>query len=70
MAQKKSEEVKETPRVCVCGAEPCIVKCKSRYMVSCRRQHTCAMRSRWASTEQGAIKDWNTTIENERHKRR
>lgn len=56
--------------MCVCGAEPCIVKCKSRYMVSCRRQHTCAVRSRWASTEQGAIKDWNIAVNSAIQERR
>lgn len=58
----KTEQEKEAARVCVCGRKPCTVKCKSKYMLSCPATTKCAMRSRWASNEQEAIKDWNTAV--------
>lgn len=39
--QEKVEAVR-----CVCGRQPCTVKHKSRYMLSCPAQHVCSMRSR------------------------
>lgn len=54
------------PCVCVCGRRPCTVKHKSQYMISCPDTMRCAMRSRWKSNEQEAIKDWNTTIQERR----
>lgn len=54
--QKKEPAV---PAVCVCGRTPCIVKHKSKRMVACPDSMVCSMRSRWASTEQAAIIDWN-----------
>ena len=48
--------------VCVCGRRPCVVKMRSKYMLSCPATTVCAMRSRWASNEQAAIIDWNTAV--------
>lgn len=71
MAQSKPKEEKpEVPRVCVCGREPCTVKHKGRYMLSCPVPIECAVRSRWAKTEQAAIKDWNAKIESAKYERR
>lgn len=72
MAQSKpkEEKVAEVPRVCVCGREPCMVKHKSKYMLACPVLTECAMRSRWATTEQAAIKAWNVEIESAKHERR
>lgn len=71
MAQSKPKEEKVVlPRVCVCGREPCMVKHKGRYMMACPTITDCAMRSRWATTEQAAIKDWNARIESVKYERR
>ena len=56
--------------VCVCGRQPCIVKCRSRYLAACPAAMECAMRGEWKTTEQAAIKSWNAEIEAVRHKRR
>lgn len=55
--QEKAEPVR-----CICGRQPCTVKHKSRFMLSCPAALSCAMRSRWKSNEQEAVKDWNTTV--------
>ena len=60
MAQKSKEE-KEAPRVCVCGSNPVTVKYKRKYMVTCPDTIRCAARSRWHTSEQAAIKEWNNT---------
>lgn len=72
MAQSKpkEEKVAEAPRVCVCGRQPLTVKHKGHHMLSCPVPTECAMRSRWAKTEQAAIKDWNVRIESAKHERR
>lgn len=54
---------------CICGREPCTVKHKSRYMLSCPAQNECAMRSRWQGNEQAAVKDWNLTVQAARHQK-
>lgn len=52
--------------MCVCGKMPCTVKMRSKWMLACPDHLHCAMRSRWLSTEQAAITDWNTTIQSAR----
>ena len=53
--------------VCVCGQLPCTVKHKSRYLVACPDACACSMRGEWKTTEQAAIKSWNTVVESARH---
>lgn len=67
MAEEKKEKEKAVPVVCVCGKVPCTVKHKSKHMLSCPDILSCSMRNRWASTEQAAITDWNTTIQSARN---
>lgn len=62
MPKPKEKQEPETPCVCVCGRTPCTVKHKTKHMLACPDLMACAMRSRWASTEQAAIVDWNTTV--------
>lgn len=62
-AKDKPEKEPAAPAVCVCGRKPCIVKHKSKHMVACPDSIICSMRSRWASTEQAAIADWNIQVE-------
>lgn len=66
---KPSEQEKEAPGVCVCGQVPCTVKHKSRWLVACPDAVACSMRGQWKSTEQAAIKSWNTATESARHNR-
>ena len=63
----KQEKVE--PVRCICGRQPCTVKHKSRFMLSCPAVLTCAMRSRWKSNEQDAVKDWNTAVDTARNQR-
>ena len=65
----KSEQEKAEPARCICGRKPCTVKHKGRHMVSCTAQDKCAMRSRWKSSEQEAVKDWNTAVNAARFQR-
>lgn len=58
----KNEKKADSPCVCVCGQIPCTVKMKGKYMISCRDQGKCAMRSRWKSSEQAAVADWNNAV--------
>lgn len=67
MPQNKQE--KEEAVRCICGRQPCSVKHKGRYMVSCTAQDKCAMRSRWKGSEQEAIKDWNVEVSAARFQR-
>lgn len=67
--EKKKEERKETPRKCVCGKRAYMVKHKGKYMYACIDIMNCAMRSRWCSSEESAIKSWNAIIDEERHRR-
>lgn len=70
MAKAKTDkQEKEAAGVCVCGHQPVTVKHKSRYMVACPDGMACSMRGEWKSTEQAAIKSWNTVIESARHHR-
>lgn len=71
MAQSKDkqEKKKETPASCVCGRIPCIVKHKSRHMITCPHTMTCAMRSRWCTNEQAAVIDWNSAVQRAKHER-
>ncbi len=62
--QEKAEAVR-----CICGRQPCTVKHKGRHMVTCPAQDKCAMRSRWKSSEQEAIKDWNVAVNAARYQR-
>ena len=64
-----NKQEKETALRCICGREPCTVKHKSRYMLSCPAQNKCAMRSRWKGTEEAAVKDWNDTVRAARYQR-
>lgn len=66
MPKPKEKKEPATPCVCVCGRVPCIVKHKSKRMVACPDSMACSMRSRWASTEQAAINDWNINQESAR----
>lgn len=65
----KTDQEKETALRCICGRDPCTVKHRSRYMLSCPAQNKCAMRSRWKGTEQDAVKDWNNTVQDARHQK-
>ena len=69
MASKQKQE-KEAAGVCVCGRQPCVIKMRSKYMLSCPATTVCAMRSRWASNEQAAIIDWNTAVKSARQERK
>ena len=62
--QEKLEAVR-----CICGRQPCSVKHKGRYMVTCPAQDKCSMRSRWKGSEQEAVKDWNTAVNAARFQR-
>lgn len=62
--QEKVEAVR-----CICGRRPCTVKHKSRYMLTCPAHLSCAMRSRWKSNEQEAVKDWNTAVSSAQYQR-
>lgn len=66
MAKEKNEE-KATPRVCVCGKKPVIVKHHARYMATCPDTTKCALRTRWTPNEQQAIKDWNVEVASKKH---
>lgn len=66
---KQEKEEKATARVCVCGQKAVTVKHKSRYLVACPDSMACSMRGEWKTTEQAAIKSWNTAIESNRRQR-
>lgn len=53
--------------MCVCGQVPVTVKHKSRYMLACPDSMNCTIRGQWETTEQAAIKNWNTAIQAARH---
>ena len=68
-ATTASKQKKEEAVECACGKAPCTVKYRSKYMITCPDAMTCAMRSRWKSNEQDAIKDWNNTVKAARHQK-
>jgi hypothetical protein len=53
----------------VCGRNPVITKCKSKYLVACPAALVCSMRGNWKTNEQAAIKSWNDAIESEKYER-
>lgn len=62
MASKAEKKEKPSAVYCICGAEPCYVKTRQGKMVCCPNTLVCAMRSRWQSSLDAAIIDWNTAI--------
>lgn len=66
MRKRKPINRRKRPPVCVCGHLPVTVKHKSRYLVACPDGMACSMRGEWKTTEQAAIKSWNTVIESTR----
>lgn len=66
----KKDEKEVVAVVCVCGATPCTVKHKSRYMLSCPRNLECSMRGSWHKKQQDAVKSWNTAVESAKHLRK
>lgn len=70
MSQDKPKKEKETPVPCICGGAACTVKYGRRHMLTCPNTATCSMRSRWFSSEQEAVIDWNNTVKTARQERR
>lgn len=61
----KTKELKEkiTPKTCVCGQTPCLVKHKSKFMYCCPDTMRCSTRGLWYKKEQEAVKGWNTAVD-------
>lgn len=61
-AQKKKEA--PTPSLCRCGLEPCVVKVKGGYVVSCRDPVRCVgnFLTYRRSTVSKEIEEWNNLI--------
>ena len=60
---KVDKQEKEVAGVCVCGHLPVTVKHKSWYLLACPCALVCAVRGTWETTEQAAIKSWNTEVQ-------
>lgn len=52
-------------RPCVCGKNAYLVKHNNKYMYGCVDIKNCCTRSVWCSSEQEALKSWNTIIQEE-----
>lgn len=59
---KGEKKEKPVPVKCVCGADAAYVKARQGKMVCCPNVLFCAKRSRWHSSLNAAIVDWNTVV--------
>ena len=63
-SKKQDPEDKPRPLRCKCGLDPCIVKLKGGYVVSCPDPVNCVgnFLTYRKSTEKAAIEEWNNLI--------